>query len=69
MILIILGFVIMAPITVVPLVKRKYWRELVVFSFLYVISFTICILQQVGVKLPHPFDALKSFLNLINFHL
>ncbi|TGE34602.1 hypothetical protein [Desulfosporosinus sp. Sb-LF] len=36
------------------LIRNKYWRELIVFSILLSIAFTMAMLETMGVKLPNP---------------
>lgn len=36
------------------LVKNRYWRELVVFSVILALAFTVSLLQTMNVKIPNP---------------
>lgn len=36
------------------LIRKKQWRELIVFSILLSIAFVMALLQTIGVKLPNP---------------
>ena len=53
-ILLIMTFVIIALLEIPELVKKEYWRELVAFSILLVLSFVLSLLLVIGVELPSP---------------
>lgn len=41
------------------LVKKKYWRELITFSALYIIALLLSWLYVLGVQIPSPMEAIK----------
>ncbi|SDM99815.1 hypothetical protein [Acetanaerobacterium elongatum] len=44
------------------LIQKKMWRELVVFSVLFVFSFVVCLLYAMGVDVPSPIRGIKYLL-------
>jgi hypothetical protein len=57
--LVILVFGAVALLQIPALVKQKYWRELIAFSLLHIIAFTLSLLYVSGVLLPSPMPFLK----------
>jgi uncharacterized membrane protein (DUF2068 family) len=50
------------------LIKKKYWRELIAFSVLLTLGFTLCILQTMRVNVPNPVKDTQYFVkSLIPF--
>jgi hypothetical protein len=41
------------------LVKKKYWRELITFSVLFLIAFGLSLLYASGVQLPSPMQPIR----------
>lgn len=39
--------------------KKKYWRELTVFSLLLLLAFILSLLQTMGVKIPSPMKGIQ----------
>ncbi|MCM1565671.1 MAG: hypothetical protein NC238_06920 [Dehalobacter sp.] len=60
--LLIVVFIAGVLIDVPGLIRKKYWRELVVCSFILLFAFIISLLQILGVKLPSPFVSINNFL-------
>ncbi|AFM43018.1 hypothetical protein Desaci_4156 [Desulfosporosinus acidiphilus SJ4] len=52
--ILILVFIGIALVEVPGLIRKKYWRELIVFSTFLSFSFIVALLQTIGVKLPNP---------------
>ena len=52
-ILVILGFGLIAAFEAPLLIRRQYWRELAVFSFLILVGLLLTILLTLGVELPY----------------
>lgn len=67
-ILLILAYSAVAVYQINSLSKKKYWRDLVAFSALSVISFIVSLLFCVGVKLPNSVDALHNMLEWLGLH-
>jgi len=47
-------FIIIVLFEAPNLVRNKHWRELVVFSILLLLAFTLALLQTYGVRIPNP---------------
>lgn len=48
-------YALIAVFQVPPLVKKKYWLELTVFSLFLTLAFTFALLLGLGIKIPSPF--------------
>ena len=57
--LLILVFIVIALIEIPSLIRKKYWRELVVFLFFLLFVFIMTLLQIIGIKLPNPVKGLE----------
>ncbi len=66
--LLILVFIIIALIEIPGLIRKKYWRELIVFSFFLLLVFIMTLLQIMGIKLPNPVKGLEYLIKEV-FHL
>jgi len=42
-------------------IKKKWWKELIVFSIIFLIGATLLILQTLDVKLPFIIDGINNF--------
>ena len=51
-ILVVIGFVVIALMEIPGLVQQKYWRELVVYCALLVPGFVMSVLLALGVNIP-----------------
>ena len=51
--LVLIGFSLLVALEIPPLIKKKYWRELVAFSLLTAGALFLSILQTFGVELPY----------------
>ena len=67
-ILLIIIFIFIGLIQILSLIRKKYWRELVWFCILHTLSFVLCLLLAVGVKLPNLTKGINTFLYNINLH-
>lgn len=67
-ILIILVFALIAGIEIPSLVKRKYKKELALFSIFLFFGFVFSLLFTAGVDLPDPVDSIKALLNALQWH-
>lgn len=52
--LLIIVFIGIALFEVPGLIRKKYWRELTVFSIFLLLAFILSLLQTIGVKIPNP---------------
>ncbi|WHH58633.1 hypothetical protein QKW49_23025 [Petroclostridium sp. X23] len=52
--LLIMVFIGIALFEVPDLIRKKYRRELIVFSLFLLLAFTMAILQTIGVEIPNP---------------
>lgn len=50
--LLILTFIILILIEVPPLIRKRYFKETVVYLILMVFGFTISFLQLIGIEIP-----------------
>lgn len=69
LLIIVTGFTIY--IEVPGLVKKNYWREIILFSVLLTIGFIFLLLIIIGVKIPSPALYIEKIVNnlgyIINF--
>jgi hypothetical protein len=52
--LVILFYGLVALFQIPALIKKKHWRELMVFSFFCILALTLNLLQALDIKLPNP---------------
>jgi hypothetical protein len=64
--LLILAFIGVAAIEVPGLIRKKYMRELVVFSLFLLSAFILAFLQVIGVKIPSPVDGIEAMIKMLN---
>lgn len=49
-------------------IRKKWWKELVVFIILFLFGASLMLLQAAGVKLPFIVDSIESFFkNVLHF--
>lgn len=65
-VIVIIIFIIIALLELPGLIKGKQWRELIVFSGLFVFAFIIAFLQSMGIEVPSPIKGIISFLKYIH---
>lgn len=67
-VIVILLFSLIAAKNIPGLVRKKYWRELTVFSAFFAFAFIISMLYAMGLAVPNPIKAaqyiIKDVLNL-----
>lgn len=63
--LLVLAYLAMILFEVPGLIRKKYWRELVAFSVLLLLAFTISLLQVLGVKIPNPNEAITTLVEAV----
>ena len=63
-ILIILGYIIIGAVEIIPLIKKKQKKELIVYSVFFVSAFIISLLLALGVEIPSPAEYIEKFITL-----
>jgi hypothetical protein len=58
-IIVILIYIFIAILQVPSLIKQKFWKEFIVFSFLYVTAFVLSIMYVLDFDLPSPYRAIR----------
>jgi hypothetical protein len=58
-ILVVLVFGVVGILQTLRLIKLKYWRELIAFSLLHIVAFTLSLLYVLGVQIPSPMPIIK----------
>jgi len=61
MIFLLLIYAYIFIINVPGLIKRKEWKELAAFSFLFVIAFALGIMYVLDIPIPSPMKGLQHF--------
>jgi len=62
-------FIVIGLLDVPNLIKSRQWKELVVFSLLFITGFSLSFLMAIGVKLPSPILAAQDLIeNVLNLH-
>lgn len=61
-ILIVIVFAIIFYIKMSKLVKLKYWKELIIFSALWLFTCVLVIIYSQGIKLPNPNEPVEILL-------
>ncbi|NLX65135.1 MAG: hypothetical protein GX022_10275 [Clostridiaceae bacterium] len=61
MIFLLLIYAYIFIINVPGLIKRKEWKELAAFSFLYVIAFALGLMYVLDIPIPSPMEGLQHF--------
>ncbi|SHH77555.1 hypothetical protein [Clostridium grantii] len=56
---IIIVFICLAFFEIPGLIRKKYWRELIAFSCLSLITFTMTIIQSVSINIPSPMKGIE----------
>ncbi len=64
----ILAYTIVSFLQIRSLAAKKYWRDLVVFSFFMAASFTVSLLMSLGVQLPNPIEGIQGILEKLGLH-
>jgi hypothetical protein len=58
----LLIYVIIALCQIPALIKKKYWRELIAFSFFFALAFILNLLQALDIKIPSPMKEIQYLL-------
>jgi len=71
LLILVLAFLSMAAWEAPALLRKKLWRELAVFSMLWLLGFALSFLLTVGVQLPNPTDGIVYLIKQVvkGFHL
>ncbi len=64
-IVLIAVFTVIGLFEVPKILKKRLWRELLVFSFLLILGFTLSALIALDVPLPSPVKGIRSLMNPI----
>lgn len=65
LILVVIGYMLLAIYEFVPLYKQKQWRDFWVNAGLGIFSLTIAILLSLDVKIPSPADPIKEIITFV----
>lgn len=57
--LLFMGFIGILFLEAPELIRKKYWRELIVFSLFLLLAFILSLLQTMGVEIPSPLKGLQ----------
>ena len=57
--LLIIVFIGIALFEIPGLIRKKYWRELTVFSIFLLLAFILSLLQAIGTKIPSPMKGIQ----------
>ncbi|KKI90066.1 hypothetical protein WQ54_23410 [Bacillus sp. SA1-12] len=52
-----------------PLIKKKWWREMIVYFLLLTAGLTLCMLISVNVGIPTPMDFITNFYNPVSSYI
>ena len=64
-ILIILAYLIIGIVEIIPLIKNRQKKELILYSIIFISAFTLSILLSLGVKIPSPAKPIEKVVKLI----
>lgn len=63
--LIILAYLIIGIIEIIPLIKNKQKKELILYSVTFISAFTLSVLLSLGVKIPSPAKPIEKVVKFI----
>lgn len=61
LLLVIMGFAGIAALDLPDMVKNKRWRDLTVYSVIFLLVLVLGVLLASGVKVPSPIKAIQAF--------
>lgn len=64
-VLMIMGFMLIAFLEVPGLIRKRWWRELFWYSIFLVSGFVLCLLLMLGVKFPDISQVITSLVNAL----
>ena len=68
LILIILIFAVIGIIQIPKLVKKKHWRDLIIYSAFLICAFALHLLYFFNVDIPNPVAGIMELLNRTGLH-
>jgi len=63
-IIIIITYLIIGIIEIIPLIKKKMKKELIIYSVTFITAFVLSILLSLGVKIPSPAKPIENVIKL-----
>lgn len=48
-----------------PLIKKRNWKDFSIYIILISVAFTLCIMNEAGIKIPSPAEPIKSIVENI----
>jgi len=63
--LLIIPFIAIVLYEAPPMIQKKRWRDLAIFSAITLFAFTISLLQVIGVNVPNPIEYLELLFDKI----
>lgn len=63
--LLIVAYLAIILFEVPGLIRKKYWRELVAFAVMLLLSFIFSFLYVIGVKIPSPTAVITAIVNAV----
>ena len=64
-IFVILIYIIIGCIEIIPMIKQKKKRELILYSPLFISAFVMSVLLSIGVKIPSPAEPIEKIVMTI----
>lgn len=58
-------YVLFILIDVIPIIKNKQWKVLIIYSALITTAYTFSVLTELGIKLPSPTYPIKHIITAI----
>jgi hypothetical protein len=68
MVAIIFCFGLIALIDLTPLIRKKEWKDLVAFGFIFVLTLTITVLNELKVPIPSTILSADMWMHKIGIH-
>jgi hypothetical protein len=50
---------------VIPIIRNKKWKVLVIYMILITVAYTLTVLNDIGVKIPSPSKPIKSLITSV----
>jgi hypothetical protein len=63
--LLIVAYLAIILFEVPGLIRKKYWRELVAFAVLLLVSFILSFLYVIGIKMTRPTEVITTIVNAV----
>jgi hypothetical protein len=60
--LLLIGFVLIALLEVPALVRKRWWRELIIYSLLLTLGLALSLAISLGAQLPYVATAISNFI-------